>query len=319
MLRKALEGKFRVRLGVIISDTHGRAFRLHACGVSVGASGVVSQKSYIEKKDRVGRVMKSSVECVLDELASAATIVMGQGDEGRPVAIIRGCGDLLGAGSASEVIRPAEKDLILESLENNSDERNGQRNSQSIHKQGIVVKGKVMIALAGAVAYVLARFTKFPIFPSAAFLKLDFGETPLILLSVFSVKYGLTALFMKELLSFTVSGSEILGLIADYVACGTFISVFGLMARAEVSAKKMAFAACIGSLARSVAVVPVNLIILRLQFGTDAPAVMAQMPLITIFNLLKCGLGSICAIFLYPKLKRHYMAVSGILRVMFTV
>jgi coenzyme F420-0:L-glutamate ligase/coenzyme F420-1:gamma-L-glutamate ligase len=317
MIRKALEEKFRARLGVIICDTHGRAFRLHACGVSVGASGVVSQKSYIEKMDRVGRVMKSSVECVLDELASAATIVMGQGDEGRPVAVIRGCGDLLGVGSASDIIRPAEKDLFLKAFEGNSHEKNGQRESKSLPSQGMAVKGMVTIALAGAVAYVLARFTKFPIFPSAAFLKLDFGETPLILLSLFSVKYGLTALLMKEMLSFAVSGSEILGLIADFAACGTFISIFGLMARGKISARKMAFAACIGSIARCVVVIPVNLVILRLQFGTDAPAVIAQLPLIMVFNLLKSGLGSVCAIFLFPKLKRHYLALSGILQIVF--
>jgi coenzyme F420-0:L-glutamate ligase/coenzyme F420-1:gamma-L-glutamate ligase len=314
-IRKALEEKFRVRLGVIICDTHGRAFRLHACGVSVGASGVVPQKSYIEKMDRAGRVMKSSVECVLDELASAATIVMGQGDEGRPVAIIRGCGDLLGVGLASDIIRPAEKDLFLKALENNSQEKAGQSESKPLPSRKSPVKGMVMIALTGAVAYILARYTKFPIFPSAAFLKLDFGETPLILMSLFSVKYGIAALLMKELLSFTVSGSNILGLIADFAACGTFISVFGLTARGKITARKMAFAACIGSLARSAAVIPVNLVILRLQFGTDAPAVIAQLPLIIVFNLLKCGLGSVCAIFLYPKLRRHYLAVSGILRV----
>lgn len=117
-LHDALTKKLNKKFGIIICDTHGRPFRNGAAGICIGACGIVTQKSYIGQKDLYGYVMKSSIEAVSDELAAAATLVMGQGSEGIPVAIIRGY-DGLGSGTAKENIRSKESDIAMQLMSNN--------------------------------------------------------------------------------------------------------------------------------------------------------------------------------------------------------
>lgn len=118
-LRERLETAFAVRIGVLILDTHGRAFREAACGIAIGASGVRLLKSYVGEKDRGGRVMQSSVEAQGDELAAAATLVMGQGMEGRPVAVIRGFEEAIGEDVAANLVRPVSRDVFVQALQKN--------------------------------------------------------------------------------------------------------------------------------------------------------------------------------------------------------
>ena len=123
-IREELEAVFHVNLGVIICDTQGRAFRNGAIGMVVGSDGVLLNKSYIGLTDLNGRKLQSSGEALGDELAAAATIVMGQGDEGRPIAVIRGLDNAL-APKQTSLIRPAEQDIFLQALmymRDNSDE-----------------------------------------------------------------------------------------------------------------------------------------------------------------------------------------------------
>lgn len=103
------------KVGVVICDTHGRPFRNGASGIAIGVYGLIAQKSYIGKIDRVGRVMQSSVEAFSDELASAATLVMGQADEGIPAVAIRGIG-CSGTGAGRDNIRSRESDICLQLL-----------------------------------------------------------------------------------------------------------------------------------------------------------------------------------------------------------
>lgn len=114
-LRRDLEARLGLRLGVVICDTHGKTFREGACGTVVGASGVCLLKNYVGQADRDGRVMRSSVEAAGDELACAATLLMGQGGEGRPLAVIRGL-DALGEDTAAALVRPLEQDVFLSAL-----------------------------------------------------------------------------------------------------------------------------------------------------------------------------------------------------------
>ena len=116
-LRKELERACGVRLGVVICDTHGRPFREGACGIAVGISGVQALHSYIGLPDRNGRAMKTSVECLADEIAAAATLLMGQGDEGLPVVILRGLPRGMGEQCAAQIIRPEEKDIFVQELQ----------------------------------------------------------------------------------------------------------------------------------------------------------------------------------------------------------
>ena len=118
-LRKELEQACGVRLGVVICDTHGRPFREGACGIAVGASGVQALHSYVGHPDRNGRAMETSVECLADEIAAAATLLMGQGDEGLPVAIVRALPRGIGEQCASQIIRPEQSDIFLQALKAN--------------------------------------------------------------------------------------------------------------------------------------------------------------------------------------------------------
>lgn len=77
-------------LPVMICDTHGRALRSGAAGVVVGSYGMQTIRPYIGLEDRDGRVMRSTMEAVGDEIAGAATLVMGQGNEGIPAVLVRG-------------------------------------------------------------------------------------------------------------------------------------------------------------------------------------------------------------------------------------
>ena len=75
---------------MIVCDTHGRALRSGTAGVAVGAWGLEPIRSYRGCADCDGRPLMSTQEAVADELAAAATLVMGQGSEGIPAVLIRG-------------------------------------------------------------------------------------------------------------------------------------------------------------------------------------------------------------------------------------
>jgi coenzyme F420-0:L-glutamate ligase / coenzyme F420-1:gamma-L-glutamate ligase len=75
---------------VIISDTQGRAFREGAVGVAIGISGMDPLWDRSGEKDLYGRELKTTAIAVADELSAAASVVMGQADEGIPVVLIRG-------------------------------------------------------------------------------------------------------------------------------------------------------------------------------------------------------------------------------------
>ena len=77
-------------LPVLICDTEGRALRNGAIGVAVGSYGISPLRTYQGTTDRDGRVLLHTWEAIADELASAATIVMGQGREGLPATLVRG-------------------------------------------------------------------------------------------------------------------------------------------------------------------------------------------------------------------------------------
>jgi coenzyme F420-0:L-glutamate ligase/coenzyme F420-1:gamma-L-glutamate ligase len=112
MLRKHLSQSFGVPVAVIISDSFGRAWRRGTCGVAIGAAGLPSLMDLRGSPDLYGRELQVSVTGHADEIAAAASLVMGQGAEGQPVVIVRGltwCGP---DNAASELVRPAAEDLF---------------------------------------------------------------------------------------------------------------------------------------------------------------------------------------------------------------
>ncbi|HEY3063536.1 MAG TPA: coenzyme F420-0:L-glutamate ligase [Chloroflexota bacterium] len=110
-VRAALEAASGARLGVIISDTFGRAWREGQTNVAIGVSGVEALRHFEGQVDPTGYELRVTMLATADELAGAAELVMGKVD-GVPVAIVRGLARALGQGSAAELIRPAAADLF---------------------------------------------------------------------------------------------------------------------------------------------------------------------------------------------------------------
>jgi coenzyme F420-0:L-glutamate ligase/coenzyme F420-1:gamma-L-glutamate ligase len=100
-------------VAVIISDTHGRPLRMGEVNVAIGVAGVKPVRDRRGEKDLFGYVLRVKQTAIADELASAAELVIGQADEGIPVAIIRGYNYLKAENTkATDLIRPKEKDLF---------------------------------------------------------------------------------------------------------------------------------------------------------------------------------------------------------------
>jgi len=89
-IRIKIENITGKQIAIIISDTQGRSFREGAVGVAIGISGIEPLWNRKGDKDLYGKELQTTSVAVADELASAASILMGQADEGIPVVIIRG-------------------------------------------------------------------------------------------------------------------------------------------------------------------------------------------------------------------------------------
>lgn len=105
-LRKKIEDITGRKVAIIISDTQGRAFREGAVGVAIGISGIESLWNRQGETDLYGRELQTTNIAVADEIASAASIVMGQADEGIPVVIIRGIDYFKKLRNTSATIKP---------------------------------------------------------------------------------------------------------------------------------------------------------------------------------------------------------------------
>jgi len=112
-LRTALEFRFGVRLGVIITDTLGRAWREGQTDVAIGASGVRVFDDLRGSVDTQGRRLDVTIPATGDEIASAADLVKRKSD-GLPVAVVRGLAHLLAddAEGARSLVRPAANDMF---------------------------------------------------------------------------------------------------------------------------------------------------------------------------------------------------------------
>lgn len=110
-LAAALRRQTGKRLGVIISDTFGRPWRLGLINVAIGASGVPALVDLRGTRDRHRKLLRATVVAVADELASAAGLLMRK-SAGTPVVIIRGHQHRFVQDPAARIIRPAKEDLF---------------------------------------------------------------------------------------------------------------------------------------------------------------------------------------------------------------
>jgi len=110
-IRAGLREATGADIGVVISDSHGRPFRMGNVGVAIGAAGLPALLDLRGHDDLFGRKLKITVQGYADLVASAANLLTGEGDEGRPVALLRGLDFPPVDGHAADLNRPVEQDL----------------------------------------------------------------------------------------------------------------------------------------------------------------------------------------------------------------
>ena len=111
-IRQRLEEMSKTRLGVMIIDSHGRAWRNGTVGVAIGLSGLPGLADLRGWPDLFGYNLRITQVGAADELAAAASLVMGQAAEGTPVVHVRGFPYPLRDASLSELLRPKQLDLF---------------------------------------------------------------------------------------------------------------------------------------------------------------------------------------------------------------
>jgi coenzyme F420-0:L-glutamate ligase/coenzyme F420-1:gamma-L-glutamate ligase len=112
-IRQEIKRLTGANVAVIVSDTHGRPFRMGEINVAIGVAGIKPIRDRRGEKDLFGYVLKIKQTAIADELSSAAELVIGQANEGVPAAIIRGYNYKTAENaSAAELTRPKEKDLF---------------------------------------------------------------------------------------------------------------------------------------------------------------------------------------------------------------
>jgi coenzyme F420-0:L-glutamate ligase / coenzyme F420-1:gamma-L-glutamate ligase len=114
VLRETLLQRTGVDVGIIINDSHGRAFRNGTVGVAIGACGLPAVADLRGNADLFGRPLRSSQVALADELASAASLLMGQAEEGRPIVLARGVPGARGEGNAATLVREKALDMFRE-------------------------------------------------------------------------------------------------------------------------------------------------------------------------------------------------------------
>jgi coenzyme F420-0:L-glutamate ligase/coenzyme F420-1:gamma-L-glutamate ligase len=111
-IRDIVRAKLGVNVGVIVSDTFGRPWRMGLTDVAIGVAGIAAVVDLRGTPDALGRTMQVTEVCVADELASTAELVMGK-SSGIPVAIVRGADPAwFRESSIKEIVRPAREDLF---------------------------------------------------------------------------------------------------------------------------------------------------------------------------------------------------------------
>ena len=111
-LKDRLDSHFGSDLGVIITDSAGRAWRLGVIGIAIGAAGVPSLVDRRGEPDRSGRPLEVTEVAMADAVAAAAVLVMGEGAEGYPAALVRGLAVDAPATPARALLRPEGEDLF---------------------------------------------------------------------------------------------------------------------------------------------------------------------------------------------------------------
>jgi coenzyme F420-0:L-glutamate ligase / coenzyme F420-1:gamma-L-glutamate ligase len=111
-LRDRLVAHFRSQPAVIVTDSWGRAWRRGTVGVALGAAGLPALMDLRGRSDLFGHELRVTETGFADEIASAASLIMGQADEAQPVVLVRGLSWAGAAAPGASLIRTSEEDLF---------------------------------------------------------------------------------------------------------------------------------------------------------------------------------------------------------------
>ncbi|HEY3917292.1 MAG TPA: coenzyme F420-0:L-glutamate ligase [Stellaceae bacterium] len=111
-LRQQLATHFGLAPAVIVSDSFGRAWRRGTTGIALGAAGLPALMDLRGRPDLYGRALRVTESGFADEIAAAASLLMGQADEAIPAVLVRGLVWSAPTEPADRLIRPAEEDLF---------------------------------------------------------------------------------------------------------------------------------------------------------------------------------------------------------------
>jgi coenzyme F420-0:L-glutamate ligase/coenzyme F420-1:gamma-L-glutamate ligase len=111
-LRRDLNMRYRADVGIVVNDSVGRAWRIGTTGLAIGVAGLPAVVDLRGDKDLFGRELRVSEEAVADELAAAASLLQGQGAEGKPVVLVRGFSSSAEPQPATAALRPPNMDMF---------------------------------------------------------------------------------------------------------------------------------------------------------------------------------------------------------------
>jgi coenzyme F420-0:L-glutamate ligase / coenzyme F420-1:gamma-L-glutamate ligase len=111
-MRDEIQSRTGRRIGILIIDSHGRAWRNGTVGMAIGLAGLPAVQDLRGTPDLFGFTLRITQVGVADELAGAASLVMGQAAEGTPVVHVRGFPYVLREASLKELLRPKDQDLF---------------------------------------------------------------------------------------------------------------------------------------------------------------------------------------------------------------
>ncbi|HQQ62923.1 MAG TPA: coenzyme F420-0:L-glutamate ligase [Pseudomonadales bacterium] len=111
-LRESLQKQYAVKIGVVINDSFGRAWRLGTCGISIGVAGFDPLLDLRGAPDLFGRKLEITQVGIGDEIAAAASLLMGQAGEGVPVVVLRGLSLPDVPGTVKTLLRNPHEDMF---------------------------------------------------------------------------------------------------------------------------------------------------------------------------------------------------------------
>jgi coenzyme F420-0:L-glutamate ligase / coenzyme F420-1:gamma-L-glutamate ligase len=111
-LRREMKARTGVDLAIVINDSFGRPWRQGTVGVAIGAAGLPALIDLRGRPDLFGRKLEVSVIGFADEVAAAASLLMGQAGEALPAVLVRGLSWSAPESTAASLVRPANEDLF---------------------------------------------------------------------------------------------------------------------------------------------------------------------------------------------------------------